>query len=68
MRGFLFAREADVVAREISKVFLATISEFLEKSYYNSDEMKQNVYEKCLRTIRRTTGKEPMVIPLIVEI
>lgn len=68
MRGFLFSREAEMIGKEISKVFTTTVTEFLEKPIYNSDEMKQNVYERCFRVIRRTTGKEPMVIPLIVEI
>lgn len=68
MRGFLFSREAETVGKEISKVFLSTVGEFLEKPIYNSNEMKQNVYERCLRVIRRSTGKEPMVVPLIIEI
>ncbi|MCQ2742792.1 MAG: ribonuclease J [Bacilli bacterium] len=68
MRGFVFVKEADMILRDVSKVFLSTVEEFLAKPIYNSDEVKQNVYEKCLRAIRRTTGKEPMVLPLIIEV
>lgn len=67
MRGFLVQKDADILNREVTKVFLATIEEFLEKPIYNLDEIRQNAYEKCLRVIRRLTGKEPMLIPLIVE-
>ncbi len=68
MRGFIFAKDAEIVLRDVSKIFVTTVEEFLNKPIYNSDEMKQNVYEKCLRAIRRQTGKEPMVLPLIIEI
>ena len=69
MRGFVFVKDADMILKDVSKIFVATVEEFLSsKMVYNLDEIKQNVYEKCLRAIRRQTGKEPMVLPLIVEV
>ena len=69
MRGFVFVRDADMILRDVSKIFVSTVQDFLDGRYaYNIDEIKQNVYEKCLRAIRRQTGREPMVLPLIVEI
>lgn len=68
MKGFLYGREGDMLARELTKVFVGCIEEFLEHHPYNSDEMKQNVYERCARLIRRMAGREPMVLPLIVEL
>jgi ribonuclease J len=69
MRGFVFVKDADMILKDVSKIFVATVEEFLSsKMIYNLDEIKQNVYEKCLRAIRRQTGKEPMVLPLIVEV
>lgn len=68
MKGFVYAHEAEVVTREASKVFSATVEEFLQKPDINLDEMRQNVYEKTLKAVRRCTGgKEPMLLPLIVE-
>ena len=68
MKGFVYAHEADVVTREASKFFSATVEEFLQKPDINPDEMRQNVYEKTLKAVRRCTGgKEPMLLPLIVE-
>ena len=68
MKGFVYAHEADVVTKEASKVFSATVEEFLQKPDINLDEMRQNVYEKTLKAVRRCTGgKEPMLLPLIVE-
>ena len=69
MRGFVYAKDADLIERDACKVFVSTVQEYLDKKdAVNMEEMKQNVYEKCLRTIRRQTGKEPMVLPLIIEI
>ena len=69
MRGFVFLKDSEMILREVSKIFVQTVNEFLDpKVPYNLDEIKQNVYEKCLRSIRRQTGKEPMVLPLLVEV
>ncbi|MCR5491642.1 MAG: ribonuclease J [Bacilli bacterium] len=68
MKGFLYGREGEMLSRELIKVFSGCIEEFLQQHPYNSDEMKQNVYERCARLIRRMAGREPMVLPLIVEL
>lgn len=68
MRGLVFVKDADAILRDVSKIFVATVEESLAEPVYNLEGIKQNVYEKCLRAIRRQTGKEPMVLPLIVEV
>ena len=68
MRGLLVSKDADGLIREVSRVVLLTVEEFLSSPLYNLEEIKQNCYEKVLRLIRRLTGKEPMVLPLFVEV
>ncbi len=69
MRGFVYAKDADIIQRDASKVFLATVEEYLAKNIdLDLEGLKQSVYEKSLRTIRRQTGKEPMIVPLIVAL
>lgn len=68
MRGLVFIKDADAILRDVSKIFVATVEESLGGGSYDLETIKQNVYEKCLRAIRRQTGKEPMVLPLIVEV
>lgn len=68
MRGLVFIKDADAILRDVSKIFVATVEEGLKDPSYDLENMKQAVYEKCLRAIRRETGKEPMVLPLIVEV
>ena len=67
MRGFVFVKDAEAIIREVSSIFVTTVKEFLALSRYNIDEIKQNVYERCLRGIRRSTGKDPMILPIIIE-
>ena len=67
MRGFLYGREADLVSKEIAKTFENTFEEFTQNGLYNMDEIKQNCYERVCRSIRKMTGKNPMVLPLVLE-
>lgn len=67
-RGLLVSKEAEAIAKEAGKITVATCEELLHSPDYNLDEIKQNVYEKILRMIRRSTGREPMVLPLFVEV
>ena len=68
MRGFLIQKEGEAAQKEAAKILVATVTEFLGKFEINLEEMKQNVYERVLRGIRRISGKVPMVLPLIVDI
>ena len=67
-KGLLAPKEADALVRDVGKVFTSTVEELLTSYEFNLDEIRQNVYERCYRAIRRITGKEPMVLPLIIEI
>lgn len=69
MRGLLIMKDAEAVLREITKVFTATLQEAsLKGNGFNLSQVRQSAYEKCAYAIRRQTGKEPMVLPLILEI
>ena len=68
MRGFVYAKDAKLVQREVGEIFVSTVVEYLEAEHYDIEKIRQNVYERCLRAIRRLTGKQPMVLPLIIEV
>lgn len=68
IRGLVFLKDSDAILRDVSKIFLTTLNDELQNTPYNLDKLKDDVYDKCLRSIRRQTGKEPMVLPLIIEI
>ena len=66
-RGIVFARDGEVLLRDVTKVFMACLDEGLNNND-SFEEIKELCHERCARTIRRMSGKEPLVIPVIVEI
>ena len=68
MRGLVYGKDADMIVRDVGKTFDLVMGQFLLSPNYNLEEIRQNLYEACCRAIKRTTGKEPMVLPLIVEV
>lgn len=69
MRGLFILKDGEAVLREITKVFTSTLLDAINKSVsWNLNSVRQLVYEKCVYSIRRQTGKEPMVLPIIIEI
>ncbi len=66
IKGLSFAKDFDVVTKELSGIFLETVAAgFAEGRKF--DDIKNICYERLLRQIRRDSGKEPMVLPLIIE-
>ena len=66
-RGIVFARDGEVLLRDVTKVFMATLEEGLSNGD-SFEEIRELAHERCARTIRRMSGKEPLLIPVIVEI
>ena len=68
MRGFVLVKDSETLLYGIADEFVAIITAELQKEEPNLDDAKQAVYEKALRMVRRSTGKEPMILPLVIEI
>jgi len=68
MRGFVFLKDADTILKEVTKIFLSVVSEHLQRGTYRLKEIESASCEAILRYIRRANGKNPMVLPLIIEI
>ncbi|MBR6226638.1 MAG: ribonuclease J [Bacilli bacterium] len=66
-RGIVFARDGEVLLRDVTKIFMACLEEGLNNND-TLDTIKEGCHERCSRAIRRMTGKEPLLIPVIVEI
>ena len=66
-RGIVFARDGEVLLRDVTKIFMACLEEGLNNND-TFDTIKEGCHERCSRAIRRMTGKEPLLIPVIVEI
>ncbi len=68
LKGLTTARDGEIVSRELKEVFLSTVKNHLSDQRFDLNQTKQEAYERCMRAIRRETGKEPMVLPLIIDL
>ncbi len=66
IKGLSFSKDYDIVAKELSGLFLETLENGFKEGR-KMDDIKNICYERLLRQIRRDSGKEPMVLPLIIE-
>ncbi len=66
-RGLVLPNESESLMRDVTKVFNECLFEDLGREDMDIEAIKNDLYEHCFRLIRRQTGKEPMVLPLIVE-
>ncbi len=68
MRGFVFLKDADTILKEVTKIFLSAVNDGLNKANYRISEIQNTASEAIIRYVRRANGKNPMVLPLIIEI
>jgi len=66
VRGFLAPRENDALWREVDRVFLQCLQDGL-KNGDPLDKVRNTCYERICSVVRRMAGKEPMILPLIIE-
>lgn len=66
-RGLVMMGDGEALLRDVTKVFNETLREDLARSNMGLDEIKDDLYDHTFRVIRRQTGKEPMVLPLLIE-
>lgn len=67
IKGLTTNRDAEIVSRELSQIFTTVLENHEDDNRYDLNNVRQEVYDRCLRSIRRETGKEPMILPLIIE-
>lgn len=66
-RGLVMMGDGEALLRDVTKVFNETLKEDLSRGNMSLEEIKDDLYDHTFRVIRRQTGKEPMVLPLIIE-
>ena len=68
MRGFVFLKDSENILREITNIFVENVRVFLTGFYDDKEVVINNIIEKATRYVRRETGKNPLIIPEIVEL
>ena len=67
MRGFVLVKDSESLIHELADILTSACDEIMNKNGI-IPEMQEIVLEKATRLIRKTTGRDPMVLPLIVDI
>ena len=68
MRGFIFLKDADNLVKDISTTFIDTLNEYLNTELQDLEECKLRIKEKIIFKIKKSTGKDPLIIPAIIEL
>jgi len=68
MRGFIFVKESDNIIKEITNIFVNGVNDYLNNQRGTIEDLRTQLADKCLRYVRRDTGKNPLIIPIVVEI
>ncbi len=66
-RGLVMANDGEALLRDVTKVFNETLREDISRGNMSIEQIKDDLYDHTFRIIRRQTGKEPMVLPFIIE-
>lgn len=64
MRGFVFLKESESILREITKILVDTVNNYLTNGR-SMEEAKTTFADKAIRYIKKDTGRFPMVVPII---
>lgn len=68
MRGFVFLKDADNLVKDISTTFIDTLNEYLNTEVQDLEECKKRIKEKIIFKIKKSTGKDPLIIPAVIEL
>ncbi|MCQ2797804.1 MAG: ribonuclease J [Bacilli bacterium] len=68
VRGLVYLKDSEILVRDVTRIFNSCLEDHLSSPYYDIRKLKDEVYDKVLRMVRRQSGKEPMVLPLLTEV
>ena len=68
MRGLIFLKDADDFLKDLVNLFQNLVLEALERGDVDVDDVRYKIRDKINIFVRKSTGKDPMVLPVIVSI
>ena len=69
MRGFVFVKEAEPLLKSISNIYVEEVNNALATSpKFEASKVESLIRERAKRFIRRENGREPMILPIIIEV
>lgn len=67
-RGLVFIKESDHLVRDIANLYVDVVKEAFNNSKLDINEKRNVIREKVSKYVKKETGKDPMVLSMVVEI
>ena len=67
-RGFVYVREAEELMDQAKEIAKNAIEECLDRGIDERSEIKNSVKNSLSRYILQTTGRKPMILPIIMDV
>lgn len=67
-RGLVFIKESDHLIKDIADLYIDTVKTTFNNSKLDITEKRTFIREKISKYVKKETGKDPMVLSLVVEI
>ena len=68
MRGFIFLIDSENIIKNITQIFMDQVSIYLTGYYEDKNDVIEKIKDKITRYVKKETGKNPLVLPNILEI
>ena len=68
IRGLVYLRDAEDLVKDITKTFVEILTLEIKDPYYQLEDVENKIRDRISYKIRRSTGKDPIIIPAIVEL
>ena len=68
IRGLVYLRDAEDLVKDITKTFVEILTLEIKDPYYILEDLEKKIRDRISYKIRKSTGKDPLIIPAIVEL
>ena len=68
IRGLVYLRDAEDLVKDITKTFVEILTLEIKDPYYILEDVEKKIRDRISFKIRKSTGKDPLIIPAIVEL
>ena len=68
MRGFVYVKEAEPLLKSISGFLVSEVENAFLENRFDKEEIYKNVIDKSKRFIKRDNGRDPLILPILIEV
>lgn len=67
-RGLIYLKDAEYITKDVAKIMEDTINAAVKAKKYDNVNTRNDIRDKVIKYLLKTTAKRPMVLPVIMEI